>query len=146
MSPREAADKGKTNGNWFRDGDAEAQDMAKNVERKLGKKVDTWMVNQLLVEGGGANNDFLNPRGEFDQGAAEDYLASLVKLQDAASYNQQFLDEMTQNARDGKTYQPENLKKFPLRSGVDPAAKKTKSSSTLSYSPTGGGLPMGRRY
>jgi len=131
MSPREAAIKGKNDGNWFRDGDAEAQVMARNVQEKTGKKVDTWMINQLLVEGGSANNGFLNPRGQFDQGKAEEYLTDLVKLNEAANKNQEFFDAMTINARNGTKYDvnSDGWKKHPIQLGVDSPKSKESTRS-----------------
>jgi hypothetical protein len=135
MSPREAAKKGGVS-NLFTDVSAEAQRMAANVEKRTGKKVDSWMVNQLLAEGGSADNAYLNPRGGFDQGAAEDYLTSLVSLQDAALYNQRFLDEMTQRARAGETYTPKKLESFPIRTGVAmPARKPATKAKAFTYTP-----------
>lgn len=131
ISPNEAAEKGGImNKNWLFNGGQEAQQLAAEIQKKTGKKIDTWMINQLLVEGGNADNARFNPGGNIDDAAAEDYLMNLVKLREAAEYNQRFFDQMTQEIRSGKTYSKENLNNnFPIRTGVDIPLAKPKSST-----------------
>jgi len=121
MTPDEAARKG-----GIVSSGKEAQAIAQRLEKKTGKKVETWMVNQLLAEGGGANS--IIPLNDFNNSAAEDYLLSLVKQTDAAKANQIFFDEMTQLAREGKKFAPEVMKNYPLQTGIDIVPELTKSS------------------
>lgn len=122
MTPQEAAIKG-----GIVSSGKEAQAIAQQLEKKTGKKVETWMINQLLAEGGGANS--IIPLNDFNNSAAEDYLMSLVKQTDAAKYNQQFFDEMTQLAREGKTYSPERMADFPIRTGINIDPELTKKAT-----------------
>lgn len=132
ISPNEAAEKGGImNKNWFANGGREAQKIQTDIEKKTGKKIDTWMINQLLVEGGGADNTRMWPGGNIDNNAAEDYLLNLVQLREAAEYNQRFFDQMTQEIRNGKTYSADNLNKnYPIRTGVSAPLAAPKKRNT----------------
>lgn len=124
LSPQEAAKKGGMDTNWFKKASDEAQAVAREVERSTGKKVDSWMINQLLVEGGGADNWRTNPAGGLDNSMAADYLQTLAELQDAAVYNQQSLDRMEESIRGGKKYSADILQGVPIRTGISAPAKK----------------------
>lgn len=125
MTPEEAARKG-----GIVSSGKEAQAIAQQLEKKTGKKVETWMINQLLAEGGGANSSI--PFNDFNNSAAEDYLRSLVKQTDAAKANQTFFDEMTQLAREGKKFVPEVMKNYPLQTGIDIDSKPAKKATPIS--------------
>ncbi len=134
MTPQAAAKKGGIDGNWITSTSTEAQQLAARVEKQTGKKVDTWMINQLLAEGGGADGMNFIPGVGLNDSRAVDYLTTLVETQDAANYNQAFLNEMIQNARAGKMYSEESMQGDPARNSV-PRNKPAAASPSLAYRP-----------
>lgn len=131
MTPAEAAKLSGMDENWWAKGSAEAQSLARSIEQDTGKKVDTWMINKLLAEGGNADNWDINPAGGLDDNQAKKYLLGLVELQRAASENQRDLDTLVERMRNGEKFTFESLAAMPIKTGitVDPPPAKKRGSA-----------------
>lgn len=116
INPKAAAKLGGLDDTWY-DAPNKANEIMLEVQRKTGKQVEPWMVNQLLAEGGVAH---LSSAG-INNTMAEDYLTSLVKQQDAYTQNQIFVNEMVQLARNGQKFDAGilNSGKYMVNTGID---------------------------